>query len=140
MQTRMMVVGALLLVACGEAEPVEWSGAYEGSVLIESFDCETGEALEPEAFSGVVTIAELGNRVTVNRECPVVMEKSGDATARVTETACNSTFSDGTPVREEVLGGSASIDGDELSLNFSRRITYSGVCDSVRDTFVGTRR
>jgi hypothetical protein len=135
MRTR-WVVAALLLAACGEPR---WDGIYAGSVLIESTDCDTGEALEPQAFETSVTVAELGGRLTVNTACPYILERSG-STATVMPTSCTDTASDGTIIRTEVRAGSASINGDELSIEVSRVVTRGTLCDSVHDTFVGTRR
>ena len=136
MRTR-WVVAALLLAACG-SEP-QWAGVYEGSVLIESIDCDTGEALEPEAFETSVTVAEIGGRLTISTTCPYILDRSGSE-ATVTATSCTDTASDGTVVHTDVLGGTATIDGDELSLVVTRQVTRGAICDSVRDTFVGTRR
>ena len=140
MRTRWVAGAALVMVACADEPPPQWSGAYEGSVLIEAFDCETGEQLEPDAFDGVLTVGELGDRITVNGDCPIILTKTSDDTASVTPSSCDDTLSDGTPIHAENLGGSAWIDGDEFRLSVSRRLEHGGFCDSTRETFVGTRR
>jgi hypothetical protein len=140
MRTRWVVGAALVMASCKDETAAQWAGAYDGSVLIEAFDCETGEQLEPDAFDGVLTVGDLGDRITVNGDCPIILTKTGDGTASIVPSSCDDVLSDGTPIHAENLGGSASIDGDTLRLNVSRRLERGGLCDSTRETFVGTRR
>lgn len=134
MRHGLLVAGAVWLAACADPS-AEWVGSYEGTLTTVEMPCNTSDA---QPASAVPLVAEVevvdGATVITGGACPFVLETDG-TTARVSP--CEADIGDGL----EVTGGSAEVDGDELSFDVSYRFTFGGgsICNEGRSTFVGTR-
>jgi hypothetical protein len=126
----------VLLAGCG-SDP--WPGRYVGSSVTASRECETGETAPDDVQNVEIAIERDADGLFVNGRCLVRLEELSSTSARVIPSSCDFSSPSGTPTHLEIVSGRATLDGPELSLEYSAQLTQPGVCLTASTLFVGER-
>lgn len=142
MKTRVILVAALALVACGKpGDPRSaWLGVYGGTWASEARDCETGAPLMPLTDAFDIEIITVGDHIAIDGGCLIEWRLTDSTHARLIPSTCNFVLTDGTPVRIEYISGDMQLDRDEVGYTIGDRYYGPTGCDVESSTFVGLRR
>jgi hypothetical protein len=136
--SRALALGSVLALGACSA-PASWPGEYEGTVLWEDRDCDTGASVATSEMVVPMRIERDDAGLFINGGCPVRLTELSSRSARLEPAQCEGELEGGVTALFRLADGQAELDGDELAVEYSAEFVAPDLCLSRRGVFVGER-